>query len=222
MQLFLIRHGESWTNVNWRQVTDGAQLNSHLTKKGQNQARKLAAWMKKAVPAVDHLYTSTLHRTMETAVPIESVFGMKAIPDDRLREGGYSYASGEPIPDELLPIYKRVDFHLDPFSPYDTHPEGVESYDQLRGRVGNFLVETIAQHEDETVVVVTHGWTVNAFVDVVFNVPQRRSVMVDAGNTSVTWLTYQPEKPKGPWRLHFLAAMPHLETDDEDVELEVS
>jgi broad specificity phosphatase PhoE len=210
MQLFLIRHGQSWTNVHWREIKHNHQLNSHLTEEGQDQAQKLADWMKSAVPQMDCIYTSTLHRTLETAVPLEAVYDQKAVFDHRLREGGYCYASGEPIPDEVLPIRKRVDFHAEPFTPFEGDPPGVESYNDLRNRVGQFLTEIIEKHNGDNIAVVTHGWTLNAFTDVIFNIGAYRSVLLDFENTSVSWFEYRPEDVKGPWRMHFLARTPHL------------
>ena len=210
MHLFLIRHGESWTNVHWREIEHNHQLNAHLTETGLEQAEKLADWMKSAVPSMDCLYTSTLHRTLETAAPLEAAYNFTAVPDDRLREGGYCFASGEPIPDEILPMHKRIDFHAEPFTPFEGEPPGVESFNDLRNRVGHFLTETIARHQGETVAVVTHGWTLNAFSDVIFNIGAYRSVLLDFENTSVSWFEYRPEETRGPWRMHFLARTPHL------------
>lgn len=225
MHLFLIRHGESWSNVYWREIEHNHQLNSHLTKDGVEQAEKLAVWMKSAVPKLDHLYTSTLHRTLETAAPLEAAYNLPAVRDHRLREGGYCYASGDPIPDELLPIRKRVDFHAEPFTPFEGEPPGVESFNDLRNRVGLFLTEIIAKHQGEAVAVVTHGWTLNAFIDVIFNIGAYRSVLLDFENTSISWFEYRPEDVKGPWRMHFLARTPHLGGNHRHLrtfELEVS
>ncbi len=225
MHLFLIRHGESWTNVHWREIKHNHQLNSHLTENGHQQARKMAAWMKSAVPEVNAIYTSTLHRTLETSAPLEEAYGLTAILDHRLREGGYCYADGQPIPDDLLPIYKRVDFHAKPFTPFEMEPEGVESYNHLRSRIGYFLTDLKENHVGETVAAITHGWTMNAFIDDIFNVPQYRSVLVDVENTAISWFEYDPTREKGPWRMHFLAHTPHLNTSHRNLrtfELEAS
>ncbi|MBN2043421.1 MAG: histidine phosphatase family protein [Anaerolineales bacterium] len=225
MHLFLIRHGESWTNVHWREIEHNHQLNSALTEYGLEQAQKLAAWMKSAVPELDGLYTSTLHRARETAAPIEEAYALTAVADHRLREGGYSFSSGEPIPDELLPIHKRVDFHAEPFTPFEAEPPGVESFIDLRNRVSNFLTGLVVNHSSEKVAVITHGWTLNAFMDVIFNVGPYRSVLMDFENTSVSWFEYRLEDVKGPWRMHFLARTPHLGSNHrhlKTLELEAS
>lgn len=211
MRLFLIRHGESETNAHWDQVVESAQLNSHLTERGQDEAQKLAEWMTKKVPAVDAIYTSSLKRTIETAAPLVGHYRIDAVIDDRIREGGYSYRSGEPIEDDLLPIKKLVNFHADPFTPFAAQPPGVESFNDLRTRVGYFLTHLIEKHRKQTVIVVTHGWVLNAFLDHIFNVGTYRSVDIYARNTSITYMEYVHPYRMGPWRLHFVAQTPHLE-----------
>lgn len=211
MRLFLIRHGESETNANWDQVVESAQLNSQLTKLGQDQAQKLADWMIKKLPAVDAIYTSSLKRTIETAAPLVAHYQIDPIIDDRIREGGYSFSSGKPIEDEMLPIHKLVNFHADPFTPFASQPPGVESFNDLRTRVGYFLTHLIETHRKQTVIVVTHGWVLNAFLDHIFNVGTYRSVDIFAHNSSITYLEYVHPYRMGPWRLYFVAHTPHLD-----------
>jgi len=211
MRLFLIRHGESETNAHWDQVVESAQLNSHLTALGQEQAQKLADWMVKKVPEVDAIYTSSLVRTIETAAPLVNHYQLQPVVDDRIREGGYSYGSGDPIEDDLLPIHKLVNFHADPFSPFAAEPVGVESYNDLRTRTGNFLAHLVDAHPGQTVIVVTHGWVLNALLDHIFNVGSYRSVYVYAENTSITYLENVHPYRMGPWRVYFVAQTPHLD-----------
>jgi broad specificity phosphatase PhoE len=211
MRLFLIRHGESESNAHWEQMVEGSQLNSRLTEKGQDQVLRLADWMANKVPEVDAIYTSSLHRTIETAAPLEAHYQLKAIIDHRIREGGYCYNSGAPIEDDLLPIKKLVNFHADPFAPFAPHPAGVESYNDLRTRVGNFIQELVEKHTKQSVIVVLHGWVLNAFLDHVFNVGSHRSVYIFAENTSVTYLEHVHPNRIGPWRAYFVAQTSHLE-----------
>jgi hypothetical protein len=56
-----------------------------------------------------------------------------------LSEDGYSYSDGSPIPDDLLPMNKRIDWHSNPQEPFDASVEDCESYTDLKGRVAFFL-----------------------------------------------------------------------------------
>jgi len=211
MRLFLIRHGESESNAHWDKVVKGSQLNAHLTLKGADEARKMADWMAAKIPQIDALYTSSLHRTIETAEPLAKHYQIKPVVDHRLREGGYNYKSGDPIEDELLPLRKLVNFHKDPFTPFAEQPPGVESFNDLRTRVGNFISDLIENHQDQTVIVVMHGWVLNVFLDHVFNVGSYRSAYIIAENTSITYLEYLPQNRIGPWWVYFVAQTPHLD-----------
>ena len=103
MQLYLIRHGQSYMNVqSWSQV-HGYQ-NVGLTEKGQRQAAALGAWLPTLLPAIDALYCSTLLRTRETAAPIVSAYGCEVTYDDRLREIGTNHLNHTPWSDDVLPL----------------------------------------------------------------------------------------------------------------------
>lgn len=211
MRLFLIRHGQSETNVRWDNITENHQMNAHLTELGRFQAEKLAEWMYTKVPEVDALFASSLHRTRETALPLEKVYGIPAQIDHRIREGGYSYNNGIPIEDDLLPIKKVANFHVNPFRPLAPEPAGVESFHDLRTRTGSFLMDLVQDYLNKTVLVVTHGWTLNALLDHVFNVGQYRQAYINAENTSVTYVEYVTHSHWEPWQVHFIAQTPHME-----------
>ena len=221
MHLFFIRHGESETNANWRPDFKSIEMNSHLTEKGRQQAKGAAEWLHSKVAKLDGLYASTLIRTRQTVSYFEEAYGMTAEFDDRIREGGYSYANAAPIEDDLLPVRKYVNFHENPYAAFAAEPNGVESYADMRQRVGSFLHDLIDRHTavnedgldtgEQVVALVMHGWTLNAFVDLIFNVPQRRACYVNAENTSISYFEYVESKLLGPWRVHFMNITPHIE-----------
>lgn len=215
MHLFLIRHGESWTNANWQRVTENRQMNSDLTEKGEREALLAANYLGDRLGQIDALYASTLNRTVQTAKYFEERFGITAVPDDRIREGGYSYDNGRPIEDDLLPIRKVVRLRSEPHTRFAELPAGVESYNDLRTRAGNFLTDLIKNHNGKKVVVITHGWTINALIDVIFNVPLSRSGYLHLHNTSITYVEYtvggDERMDWEPWRVYFVGATPHLD-----------
>jgi broad specificity phosphatase PhoE len=211
MRLFLVRHGESQSNADWEGVKKPADLNSPLTELGENQSEKLAAWMKSKINKVDLVLASSLLRAGQTALPIAEANGLKIAQDHRLREGGYSYSDGSPIPDDLLPMNKRLDWHTHPHEPFDPSVEGCESYAELKFRVGAFLDEIVETQVGKTIVAVTHGWTMNAFFDVFFTTCVHRQCYIRIENTALSFIEYKPEWELGPWFAHFLLQTPHLE-----------
>jgi broad specificity phosphatase PhoE len=178
---------------------------------GETQAEKLADWMKTNISEVDKVVSSSLLRAMQTADVIASAYGVTVSLDHRLREDGYSYSDGSPIPDDLLPMNKRTDWHSNPQEPFEASVEGCESYTDLKGRVAFFLDEMIENHLGETVVAVTHGNTINAFFDVIFNTCAFRLCFFPVGNTAISFFEYNHEWELGPWYAHFIAQTPHLD-----------
>lgn len=81
--------------------------------------------------------------------------------------------------------------------------------DSNRGRVAGFLAQLIQQHPDETVIVVTHGRTINAFCDTLFNVG-RRQCDIRLADTGVCHFQYLGPAHPEPWRLHYLGRVEHL------------
>lgn len=220
MRLFIVRHGESQSNADWHYAKKPADLNSHLTERGLQQSGKLAAWLKDNVPGIDLVYSSSLSRAQQTVQPIAEVFGKQVILDHRLREGGYNFSDGAPIPDDQLPMEKSVDFHAFPFEPFDSSVENCESYADLKERVSQFLDETVEAHSDKTVLVATHGWTINAFFDVIFSGCSFRQCYFQADNTSLSYFQHNPEWKFGPWYAHFVAQTPHLPFYPEGIKFE--
>ena len=65
MRLYLIRHGQSFTNVaKWDTLPN---LDMGLTDIGNQQAAALRDWLKQSGSSADALYCSTMLRAQETA-----------------------------------------------------------------------------------------------------------------------------------------------------------
>ncbi|MEN8241135.1 MAG: histidine phosphatase family protein [Chloroflexota bacterium] len=210
MRLLIVRHGESTTNADREGIKQPADMNSVLTDLGIQQAEKAAAWLKENVKHVDLIYSSSLNRAQQTAAPIAQAYQLPVEISHRIREGGYNYADGSPIPDDLLPIDKMFEWHTRPFDPFDDQLEECESFAELKERVAEFLDIIQEAYLDKTLVVVTHGWTMNAFYDVIFNNCVFRQCFFRNENTAITYLEYDPSRTLGPWIAHFIAQTPHL------------
>lgn len=218
MKLFIIRHGESQTNNNLDKVKKPAEMNSNLTEWGENQAEMLAAWMKAKIKKVDLIYSSSLIRAQQTTRPIAEAYGLKIRQDHRLRESGYNFSDSSPMPDDLLPINKMIDWHTLPFASFDDNVVGCESFMEVKERMASFLDEMIDTHFAKTIVVVTHRWAMNAVFDVIFNTCMFRQCFYQVENTAISYLEYNPEWKLGPWYAHFLGQTPHLEFYPDGIE----
>jgi probable phosphoglycerate mutase len=208
LHLLLVRHGESFVNLeDW---TEGF-IDAGLTPLGKLQAEHVGRWMAENL-RIDALYTSTMARTLETAVCLAKATGLVARPDHRLREFGNCYASGAPVPAEAMPIPYPSWWGTE--RPHIPIFEGGESWMLFRVRVGAFLAEILAEHgsaEPETAVVaVCHGGVIDATFDYIFNVGPQRPVEVWTHNTGIVHWEYTPSSVRERWRLHSHGLVHHL------------
>ena len=148
-QLVLIRHGQTqWNRVGrWQ-----GQANPLLSMLGRRQARRAGKELLGA--RLEHLYSSDLHRALETAQIIGAALGLAVIPDPRLREinlgrwqGMLSVDIETQYPDE----FRR--WHT---SPLTMRPPDGEDIHTLAARVLEAISEIALRHPGQRIGVVAH------------------------------------------------------------------
>src|SRR3989338_1638836 len=147
----LIRHGEAENNV--KRITSSLTTSPHhLTRKGKEEVRQAAIRLQ--IEKIDLIFYSPLIRTKETAEIIGKALGIKGenfIAEDRLREVGHG--SWE---DKALDEYRKVignDWETERF---DETKDGVESYNSVRRRAGQFLQFLEEKYSGKKILLVTH------------------------------------------------------------------
>ncbi len=83
-ELILIRHGESFANVN--PVIGGMRGDEGLTERGHAQAARLGKRLQAEQFSGDVLYASTLPRAQQTAAYVAEATGLSVVDDDDLQE----------------------------------------------------------------------------------------------------------------------------------------
>jgi isoleucyl-tRNA synthetase len=149
----ITRHGESVFNTEDRLngvIADG----NGLTDTGRQQtiaaAKELAA-----SGGVDRIYYSPLPRTKETAEILAAELGLapdQLVADERIREMEFGEFEGA----------FATDYHTffgDGAGRLTKRPEGGESWNDVRQRVGTFLFDINAKHQNERILVVAHNGT---------------------------------------------------------------
>lgn len=209
MRLNLFRHGQSYVNSpDWQSVPN---LDAGLTERGHQQAAALRDWLKANDTKADVLYSSTMQRTRETAQYVAEALNLSPIYDDRLRELGSVYATGEPIEAENLPrSYIEHTPKTHPFTPFSDDIKKAENWMQGRARLGHFVDELTQKHTEETVYVVAHGGVIAAIFANVFNTGPYRHCDVHNYQTSSTLLEYRPEHKGENWYLRHHNRIDHL------------
>lgn len=155
-ELILIRHGETDWN---RELRFQGQVDVPLNATGHEQARRLARRMAREAVAVDHLVSSDLLRTRQTAEPVLLALlpqlRLDALTDPCLREQDFGLVDGMRVQDikqqqpEAWAQWLR-------FLPDGGMPGG-ETTRQFHTRVMAALHRLAQQHAGQTLVVVTHG-----------------------------------------------------------------
>ena len=143
---FVMRHGEAENNV--KEVMSSAKTGFPLTEKGRVQVQEAASKLP-LVPT--KIYASPLLRTKETAQIVADVAGISReniIYDERLREFTYGDFEGR-LKKEFLVWRSNHSF--------DDRPSHGTSYLEHKQRFGEFLFEVEQKHQNENILIVTHG-----------------------------------------------------------------
>lgn len=196
-KLFLVRHGETVWNIERRCQ---GHTDIPLNEKGVAQAEKLGDYMRD-VP-IDVVYASDLSRALQTAEIVARHHGLKVQTAEDLRERSYGEWEGltrEEI-DERYPDQFKARREGGIF--------GIESFIALRQRVVNLLTELARKHTGQTILAVSHGGSINAFLHWVTEGKLGTGVTV-IGNTSVTEVLFRGERE---WEVVSVNQAVHLES----------
>ena len=187
MKLILVRHGQ--TEHNRLGKIQGVN-EAPLTGLGREQAKSAARSL--ALDAPFALYSSPLLRAMQTAQAIGSHSGVQPIEIDGLAEmdvGEFEGLSGRELRDRFPEVMRMWD--RDPAS---TVMPGGECLRDVQDRAWSAVTRLAERHESDTVVAVTHNFTINAIVCAALDMPLNnfRKLRIDLG--SVTRLDVLPER----------------------------
>ena len=182
MRIFLVRHGESISNVDARIYAEMSDHVIPLSDRGQQQALRAGEFLRnhfKTLPRDDdfsavRLWTSPYRRTRETADGVEAGIGVAIDLDRRehinLCEQQFGLFDG--VPDEELPVrfpneyahYKKCVDHEGKF--WARVPLGESRFDvavRVRETFGTFLRDA-ERYQYKNIIVICHGVTLRAFV----------------------------------------------------------
>jgi alpha-ribazole phosphatase len=148
--LLLVRHGETDWNRDGRWQ---GHAETHLNDVGREQAVRLAA----ELDGVDLIYSSDLVRARETADILAARLELPVRLDPRLRERSFGAWEGKTAP-EIESEFAAA--HARWLSGEGPGAEDAEPFADFGARVQSFLADTLAQHPDETVLIVAHGGSI--------------------------------------------------------------
>ncbi len=181
LRLFLIRHGETEWN---RQKRLQGHSNIKLSSKGLRQAKNLVAHF--PFPHVDAIYSSDLARAVETASIIADKLDLSVKKMTDLREMNYGDWEGRRI-DELATESSR-EFGRFFTDPERCQPPRGETFLECQARLMIGIRYIIAEHENQNVVVVSHGAAIRLIIGAALDMPIHRLWAISQSNTAINIL----------------------------------
>ncbi len=150
LELVLVRHGESEGN---RDRRFGGHGPAPLTELGRRQAAAAAQAIARL--PVDAIYVSDLKRAVETAAPLALATRITPTETPLLRERSVGEMTGRTF-DEVLEKNPEL-WNALLSRDAEWVPPGGESHVMCSARVGQFLDEILAHHDEGRVAIVSHG-----------------------------------------------------------------
>jgi len=150
IRLILVRHGATAWNSEERYQ---GQSDQPLDEMGQQQAAALAQRL--AQEEIHAIYASDLKRAWDTATVIAEPHDVPVQAEPRLREidfgawDGLTYGEIEQRYSQALAAWKA--------NPLKIAPVEGENLGQVSGRVRAFLADTLRDRQEQTVLLVAHG-----------------------------------------------------------------
>lgn len=179
MKLILVRHGQTESNKLGR--IQGVN-NSPLTDVGREQAEAAARALASSAPFA--LYSSPLPRALQTAEAIGSCAGVRPAEVEELIEmdvGEFEGLSGSQLRERFPDVMRSWDD-----DPASTVMPGGESLYHVRDRAWPTIRSLAERHGSETVVAVTHNFTIHTIVCTALDMPLNnfRKLRIDLGAIS--------------------------------------
>ena len=177
VRLFLVRHGE--TALTHDDAFCGV-TEAPLNEAGREQARQLAVWS--SGEQIDALYCSPQGRALETAMPLATVQRLEIRKREALREMNFGRWENRERRDiirdypEELALWERGSWMAQP-------PDG-ETQQAVLARVVPCIVQILAAHQCQTVLIVSHKTTLRLLTGHLLNMslPDSRSLKLNAAS----------------------------------------
>jgi broad specificity phosphatase PhoE len=199
IKLLLIRHGESRGNLSRRWQ---GWLDEPLTELGREQARRLAErlqrWAVEKSQPIEMVYSSTLARAFQTASILAQSWRVPLVLDSRLRERDVGVMQGLTWP-EIEVRYPELAQIIRQRWVVPALPEGETTFD-LAERAWQAVEEIITRGDGRdaggTIAIVSHGGTINAYLNRLIGRHHDMPFMFRLGNTSLSMIELQDGRPR--------------------------
>lgn len=213
-RVILLRHGQSTYNA--LGLYQGSSDESVLTELGRQQARQTGEFLKKI--EFDAIYTSSLKRARTTALEALGVMNSKLDPESihvvhQLREADLFAWQGIPFKQvrsqfaEDYWCWKQTPQKLKMAVPQTR--EYIYPALDLYDRVSKFWQEVLPRHQNQTLLLTTHGGTNRALIGTALGIDPALFHTIQQSNCGISILNFSESKP-GNARLEALNLANHI------------
>jgi probable phosphoglycerate mutase len=193
IKIYLARHGQCEDNANG--ILNGHR-NMPLTAIGLAQAKELAQKIKEKGIIFDEIYTSPLKRASQTAETITKHLNLgKPKKLDMIIERDFGEMTGK-LTADISKLYSPDVIKTDTIT-YFLSPIGAETFPQLTKRAIKVLHFIKKNHNDQSLLFVTHGDFGKMLYAAYYNISWRNALtMLHFGNSELLLLCkyHSPEK----------------------------
>ena len=195
-ELFLVRHGQSMTNLYQNIVS----YDPNLTALGWAQALRAGAYMAQEIP-VDVIIASPLRRAHSTALAIAQAQGLGVISMAGLEEFAAHFYDEMPLHHPTRPWWGRTD--------WSPSREQAPSFSAFRDRVLTALAEILEEWAGKRICIVSHGGSMGIITAAMVGSSQ---LSVWQNNTGISHFLW-PEWNR--WMVMYINRREHLLDLDE-------
>ena len=179
VKLWLVRHGRTAWNAEGRIQ---GQVDLPLDEFGRQQAQHVADRLKSVAVAV--LYSSPLQRARQTAEMIGAALNLSITFDDRLKEYDFGVLSGLTWTDVVAQHPELAQRWADDV--WSMPIEGSEGRAAFHSRIAAAMKAIVAAHDQQQVVVVSHGGAFAAYLTALLNLDVKRRHPFHFSNASLS------------------------------------
>jgi alpha-ribazole phosphatase len=185
-KLFLVRHGQTLWNQNARYQ---GHTNTPLNDTGITQARLLA--MRLATEPLQAVYSSDLKRAVDTARIIAEPHGLVMQTMPQLREINFGEWEGLTYQETKTYFGDISDrWHA---SPGSVRIPGGETFQELRERAYDAVIDLVNGQDQSSIAVVTHGATIRAIICALLSIDLNIVFRIRQDNAALNVIDYYGE-----------------------------
>ena len=190
-RLYLVRHGESMTNV----YENLSSFDPNLTSLGWAQVLRVADWMAVHAP-VDVVVASPLRRAYSTALAIAHAQGLQPVEVPGLEEFSHDFWQEMPVHHPTRPWWGRSD--------WEPTFEQAPMFVAFRDRVYAALEEVLERFPGQRICLVSHGGTMGVLSAAMVGSAHLSIWNQNTGISLFVW----PEWKR--WLIHYINRTDHL------------